>query len=79
VLFSCKISNAVLVFLDEKGEDIQPLLEASTLPEDFLRDPSYWIDSKELEGWLNLACTLYQKNSRESILVKIGQAPKKFS
>lgn len=55
MLFSCKISSAVLTYFDNLGEDINPLLESTTLPEEFLRDPSYWMKAAEMEAFLQVA------------------------
>lgn len=55
MLFSCKISSAVLTFFDRLGEDLTPLLESTTLPEEFLRDPSYWMKAAEMEAFLQTA------------------------
>lgn len=48
------------------------LLESSSLPEEFLRDPSYWMPAAEMENFLQMA----QKFSREEgpLLQKIGHA-----
>jgi len=52
VLLSCKITSSVLSYLGRQGEDVSSLLEATALPEDFLRDPSYWMPASEMEKFL---------------------------
>jgi hypothetical protein len=72
VFFSCKISNSLINFLEKKGEDLSPLLESTSLPEEFLRDPSYWMSAEEMEALLNLAITLYQKDEAQSFIQTVG-------
>lgn len=72
MLFSCKITSAVLTYLDREGEDIQALLEGTSLPEEFLRDPSYWMKAHEMEEFLRVAQKISQ---REALLLqKVGHA-----
>jgi hypothetical protein len=72
MLFSCKISNAILAYLEQEGEDIQNLLDSSHLPEDFLRDPSFWIKAHEMEDFLRTAVELTREGTL--ILQKAGHA-----
>ncbi len=72
MLFSCKITSAVLTYLDRQGEDLTTLLESATLPEDFLRDPSYWMKASDMESFLQMA----QKISHDDgpLLQRAGHA-----
>lgn len=70
--FSCKITSAVLDFLEQQGEDLAPLLEGVDSPEELLRDSSYWISAKDAEDFLQKALLLYQPKHRESLLVSAG-------
>ncbi len=72
MLFSCKISSAVLSYLDKQGEDLSSLLESTSLPEEFLRDPSYWMKASEMESFLQMA----QKISHDDgpLFTKVGHA-----
>ncbi len=72
MLFSCKISSAVLTYMDRQGEDLSTLLEGATLPEEFLRDPSYWMKASEMESFLQSA----QKLSHDDgpLFQKVGHA-----
>src|SRR5690349_16205454 len=58
MLFSCKISSAILSYFDRQGDDLTPLLESTTLPEEFLRDPSYWMKAADMEAFLQMAQTI---------------------
>lgn len=70
--FSCKITSAVLGFLEQRGEDLSSLLESVELPEELLRDTSYWIPAKDAEDFLKKTLLLYQTKEREPMLVSIG-------
>ncbi len=70
--YSCKISASVLQFLESRGEDISPLLEATFLPEEFLKDSSFWMLSQEMEAFLKLAVDLFQKSNEISLITQIG-------
>lgn len=72
MLFSCKISSAILSYFEKQGDDLTPLLESTSLPEEFLRDPSYWMKAAEMESFLQTA----QRLSREDgpLFQKVGHA-----
>lgn len=72
MLFSCKISSAVLSYFDKQGEDLTPLLESSSLPEEFLRDPSYWMKATEMEAFLQMAQML--SNDDGPLLIRVGHS-----
>lgn len=52
MLFSCKISNSFITFLDRRGEDLAQVYEQSDWPPEFLRDSSSWIEADKLEALL---------------------------
>lgn len=52
MLFSGKISNSFLVFLDRHGVDSEKLFELTDLPTEFLREPSCWIPAEDVEKFL---------------------------
>lgn len=52
MLFSCKISNSIITYLDRKGEDYLRLVDVAELPLEFLRDPSQWIPADKMESFL---------------------------
>lgn len=49
VHISSKLSQTILRYIENSGDDTTVLLEALEVPEEFLRDPSYWIKAEELE------------------------------
>jgi hypothetical protein len=76
VLFSCKISSSILTYLERHGEDLTPLLESTPLPEEFLKDPSYWMPAKDMEKFLSSTAQLGPRlrEPNENLLVSIGHA-----
>ena len=69
MLFSCKITNSVLHFLEGQGEDVASYLELTALPEEFLKDPSFWIPANDLEKFLS---EISQRKGGHQILTEIG-------
>lgn len=71
MLFSCKISNSILNYLEGRREDITPLLECTNLSEEFLRDPSSWMKAAEMEFFLHTALNIYSlpENATETDLI----------
>lgn len=53
MLFSGKITNSFLVFLDKHGVDSEKLFELTDLPTEFLREPSCWIPAQDVENFLS--------------------------
>ena len=72
MLFSCKISSAVLTYLEAQNEDLSALLEGTSLPEEFLRDPSYWMKASEMEDFLAAAQSLTHDDG--PLFSKVGHA-----
>ena len=72
MLFSCKISSTVLSYLESQNEDLSVLLSSISLPEEFLRDPSYWMKASEMEVFLQNA----QRTSQDDgpFFEKVGHA-----
>jgi hypothetical protein len=52
MLFSGKITNSFLVFLDRQGVDSEKFYELTDLPTEFLREPSCWIPAQDVEKFL---------------------------
>lgn len=50
--FSCKLTNTVIRYVEDKNEDVSNLIASVQVPEEFLRDPSYWIRVEDLETFL---------------------------
>jgi hypothetical protein len=72
MLFSCKISSAVITFFERQGEDLTPLLESTTVPEEFLRDPSYWLKAEDMESFLESALRLSHEEG--ALFQKVGHS-----
>lgn len=76
MLFSCKITNSVLTFLEDQGEDLTPLYEISPIPLELLRDPSYWLSAPSMESFLETISQLPLNSLGTDFLKSIGhQAP----
>ncbi len=54
MLFSGKITNSFLVFLDRQGVDSERLFELTDLPTEFLREPSCWIPAEDVEKFISI-------------------------
>ncbi len=52
MLFSGKITNSFLLFLDAKDVDSEKLFELTDLPTEFLREPSCWIPAQDVEKFI---------------------------
>ncbi len=84
MLFSCKISHAVLLHLERQSEDLdrleQTLNEKFELPPiEFLKDPSCWLKSKQMEDFLDHVATHYKSSSEElSLLSLVGHQSKEL-
>lgn len=84
MLFSCKISHAVLLHLERQSEDLdrleQTLNEKFELPPiEFLKDPSCWLKSKQMEDFLDHIATHYKSSNEElSLLSLVGHQSKEL-
>ena len=67
VLFSSKVTNSVLVYLERKGFGLEALYSAIEVPEEFLRDPSSWIEAGDVEHFLSTAETFYAPKLKDEI------------
>lgn len=74
MLFSCKLTSSVLSFIEARGQDINPLIEGCALPEEFLRDASYWMPAQDLENFLKKAVDLYSSGSGDDLLREVGHS-----
>ncbi len=84
MLFSCKISHAVLLHLERQSEDLdrleRTLSEKFELPPiEFLKDPSCWLKSKQMEDFLDHVATNYKSSSEDlSLLCLVGHQSKEL-
>jgi hypothetical protein len=53
VLFSGKISNSFLAFMQSRGAEREEFYELTDLPMEFLKDPTSWLDAQKLEIFLD--------------------------
>src|SRR5947209_4908899 len=72
MLFSGKITNSFLVFLDRAGIDSERLYEVTSLPTEFLRDPSCWIAAPDVEQFLSAADKEFGSSFSESLPALVG-------
>ena len=72
MLFSGKITNSFLVFLDRSGIDLQRLLDLTDLPSEFLRDPSCWIPAGEVERFLTAVDKEFSSSFNDSLPALVG-------
>jgi hypothetical protein len=72
VYFSSKITNSILSYLDVRGYDTTTVLDRIDFPEEFLRDPAYWIKADQMESWLHLFVENYQPMEGTDLLLEIG-------
>ncbi len=52
MLFSGKITNSFLLYLDRHGVDSEKMIELTDLPTEFLREPSCWIPAQDVEKFI---------------------------
>ena len=55
MLFSSKISNSILTYLENQRVSLEGLYSSYDIPEELLRDPSSWMDAREMENFLKAA------------------------
>ena len=54
MLFSGKVTNSIMVFLDRSGFDGDRIQDLTPLPQEFLRDPTGWIEAAAVEEFIEL-------------------------
>ena len=72
MLFSGKITNAILVFLDKHGVDSEKIYELTDLPTEFLREPSCWIPAQDVEKFLAAVDREFGATFHESLPTLVG-------
>lgn len=70
--FSSKITNSILSYLDYRGYDTSKVLDLIDFPEEFLRDPAYWVKADQLESWLHIFIKSYKPIESTDLLQEIG-------
>ena len=82
MLFSCKITNSLIISLDRRGEDLTVFHEQCDWPAEFLRDPSSWLEADKMEQLLQQFDVLYSRDeargieSHEPLIMSIGHESK---
>lgn len=75
MLFSSKISNSILTYLENQRVSLEGLYSSFDIPEELLRDPSSWMEARELENFLRTASNYYQaEKSAENLSELVGHA-----
>jgi hypothetical protein len=70
MLFSCKISNSILTFLDRRGGDLEFLFESHDAPVELLRDPSGWLQADCMEKFLELTEKRFEHLTEDGNLLR---------
>ncbi len=70
---SCKITNSILCYLDSLQVPTQTLFEDTTVPENFLRDPTFWVEANEVENFIQKAHALVSHKEQREFLSEIGR------
>lgn len=79
MLISCKVSNAFIKFLEQRGGDLEGLFESFDLPAELLRDPSGWVDAKAMEGFLHALDVQFGDISEGSLTTEAGHLSQELS
>jgi hypothetical protein len=72
MLFSGKITNSFLVYLDRNGVDTEKLFELTDLPTEFLRDSSCWIPAADVEKFITAIDREFGSNFSENLAKLVG-------
>lgn len=59
MLYSSKISNSIFSYVERNRLDIGPLELAIEVPEEFLRNPSSWLEAGRMESFLHSCVRIY--------------------
>lgn len=69
VYFSGKVPNSIFSYLSRKNADVEQFFELSDLPAELLRDPTCWLDAKQVETFLAAVEREYGAVSSENSLI----------
>jgi hypothetical protein len=80
MFFSGKITNSVIHFLKKSGIEHQDIFDCTPVPEEFLQDPTGWLEAYQVEDFLNKVEAKFSQvleKSQVSLIAEIGhQSPK---
>jgi hypothetical protein len=74
VHFSCKISNAILTYLDSQGEDLSLLYDQLPWTVELLHDPSHWLSAPDMETFLETVLRLPLTKTSENAILAAGHS-----
>ncbi|MEK7355881.1 MAG: hypothetical protein AAB250_05500 [Bdellovibrionota bacterium] len=66
MLFSCKITNSLIISLDRRNEDLTVFYENCDWPSEFLRDPASWLEADKMEQLLAQIEAIYARAGTET-------------
>lgn len=72
MLFSCKISNSFIKYLENQNEDLSFIYDSNHFPIDLLQDPSAWISAPDLELLISKILTQPFKNRTTDFVIAVG-------
>ena len=72
MLFSCKISNAFIKYLESKNEDLSFVYDSAQFPIELLQDPSAWISAPDLEFLIAKIASQINSDQALDIVVDVG-------
>lgn len=72
MLFSCKISNAFIKYLESKNEDLSFVYDSDRFPIDLLQDPSAWISAPDLEFLITKIIAQPIKDRAADLIMDVG-------
>lgn len=72
VLFSCKISNAFIKYLESKNEDLSYVFDSSEFPIDLLQNPSAWMSAPDLEYLISKIVNQPFKDRPNDLVQEVG-------
>lgn len=78
MLFSCKITNSLIISLDRRGEDLTVFYENCDWPAEFLRDPASWLEADKMEQLLTQIENFYARpgSDQEPLIASVGHESK---
>ncbi len=72
MLFSGKITNSVMVFLDRSGFDSDRIHDLTPLPIEYLRDPTGWMDAQGVEEFFEAVERELGANIQDGLATVVG-------
>ncbi len=79
MFFSGKITNSIITFLHQRGEDLHDIYDLTDLPFEFLKDTSCWLDAARLDRFLGqVENWCVEQRSIENPLELIGHSAKEL-